>query len=220
MLAVYVNRIARGCSPTASDKIASLADRAAGRRTENLHSRTDGAGLGGLPVRTPLNARTVGVLERDNYRIEKVIFESQPRFFVTGNLYLPKQGRGPYPGVFSFRSDTNWARRPTRCGSRCWARWPAKGTSPSPGIRSDRASACSCTTLISGHRRLRHSTTEHTIQGIQCLLAGDNLARYTVWDGMRALDYLLSRPEVDSTRIAVHGQLRWRHAHGLSRRPG
>jgi cephalosporin-C deacetylase-like acetyl esterase len=52
---------------------------------------------------------------------------------------------------------------------------------------------------------VRRSTTEHTIIGIQCLLAGDSLARYTIWDGMRALDYLLSRPEVDASHIAVTG---------------
>src|SRR5690242_5536990 len=44
--------------------------------------------LGGLPERTPLNARVVGTVERSGYRIEKVIFESQPHFYVTANLYL------------------------------------------------------------------------------------------------------------------------------------
>src|SRR5262245_53554875 len=55
--------------------------------------------LGGFPERTPLNARTVGTLERDDFRIEKVIFESQPKFYVTANLYLPKTGRAPYPAI-------------------------------------------------------------------------------------------------------------------------
>ncbi len=55
--------------------------------------------LGGLPERTPLNARVVGAIEREDYRIEKVIFESQPRFYVTANLYLPKEGQPPYPGI-------------------------------------------------------------------------------------------------------------------------
>lgn len=45
--------------------------------------------LGGFPERTPLNARVVGVLQRPTYKIEKVIFESQPHFYVTANLYLP-----------------------------------------------------------------------------------------------------------------------------------
>ena len=55
--------------------------------------------VGGFPERTPLNAKVVGVLERDQYRIEKVIFESQPGFYVTANLYVPKNGRPPYPAV-------------------------------------------------------------------------------------------------------------------------
>src|SRR5256884_5501514 len=55
--------------------------------------------LGGFPDRTPLNARVVGDLERPGYRIEKVIFESQPRFYVTANLYLPKTGHPPYPAI-------------------------------------------------------------------------------------------------------------------------
>ena len=55
--------------------------------------------LGGFPERTPLNARVVGVLQRSAYKIEKVIFESQPHFYVTANLYLPKTGRPPYPAI-------------------------------------------------------------------------------------------------------------------------
>src|SRR4051794_37045322 len=53
--------------------------------------------LGGLPERTPLNAKVVGTLERDHYRIEKIIFESQPKLYVTANLYIPKSGTPPYP---------------------------------------------------------------------------------------------------------------------------
>src|SRR5260370_30981380 len=56
-----------------------------------------------------------------------------------------------------------------------------------------------------GETKLRSSTTEHTMLTAQCLLAGDHLARYTIWDGMRALDYLLSRREVDPTHIGCTG---------------
>jgi hypothetical protein len=55
--------------------------------------------LGGFPERTPLNARVVGVLQRTAYKIEKVIFESQPHFYVTANLYLPTTGHPPYPAI-------------------------------------------------------------------------------------------------------------------------
>src|SRR5260370_17397672 len=59
--------------------------------------------LGGQPERTPLNARVVGALDRGDYRIEKLVFESRPGFYVTANLYLPKSGpnggKAPYPAI-------------------------------------------------------------------------------------------------------------------------
>src|SRR5260370_30902331 len=55
--------------------------------------------LGGQPERTPLNARVVGALDRGDYRIEQVAFESRPGFFVTANLYRPKSGAAPYPAM-------------------------------------------------------------------------------------------------------------------------
>jgi hypothetical protein len=56
--------------------------------------------LGPFPRKTPLNAHTLGRIERDDVTIEKVVFESRPKFYVTGNLYLPKPLReGKYPTV-------------------------------------------------------------------------------------------------------------------------
>src|ERR1051326_3088639 len=55
--------------------------------------------VGGFPERTPLNPRIAGVLDRGDYKIEKIIFESPPHFYVTANLYLPKTGQPPYPAV-------------------------------------------------------------------------------------------------------------------------
>src|SRR5262249_2828680 len=45
--------------------------------------------LGGFPDKTPLNAKIVGTIKGDGYRIENVIFESRPRHYVAANLYLP-----------------------------------------------------------------------------------------------------------------------------------
>ncbi len=54
--------------------------------------------LGGFPRRTPLNAKTVGTIDGDGYRIEKIIFESQPRHYVTALFFLPKS-KPPFPAV-------------------------------------------------------------------------------------------------------------------------
>src|SRR4051812_37548262 len=56
-------------------------------------------GLWPLPTKTPLGAVIHGKIERPDYTVEKVYFESAPDFFVTGNLYRPKDARGKVPGV-------------------------------------------------------------------------------------------------------------------------
>jgi len=57
--------------------------------------------IGGLPERTPLNAQITGVLHRDRFQVEKILFESRPKHFVSANLYLPASSefKPPYPGV-------------------------------------------------------------------------------------------------------------------------
>src|SRR5687767_4808840 len=56
-------------------------------------------GLWPMPAKTPLNAVIHGRIERDEYTVEKVYFESSPGFFVTGNLYRPKNANGKVPAV-------------------------------------------------------------------------------------------------------------------------
>jgi len=160
--------------------------------------------LGGFPAKTALNARVVGTLDRGGYKIEKVIFESQPHFYVTGNLYLPKTGNPPYPGVLfplghenGGKSNEDWQQTLGTLARRGYVgfTWDPIGQGErvqlyDPDLEAGKISA---------------STDEHTDMGVQCLLLGDTLARYTIWDGMRALDYLLSRQEVDPARIACTG---------------
>jgi cephalosporin-C deacetylase-like acetyl esterase len=160
--------------------------------------------LGGFPERTPLNARVVGTLERAGYRIEKVIFESQPHFYVTANLYLPTTGHPPYPAIlFPLGHERGGKTNPT------WQQ--ILGSLARKGFV-----ALTWDPIGQGERlqiydeelresKVGESTTEHTVVGAQCMIVGDHLARYTIWDGMRALDYLLSRKEVDPTRIGLTG---------------
>lgn len=161
--------------------------------------------LGGpFPPRTPLNASVTGVIERNGYRVEKVVFESQPKFFVTANLYVPTKGRAPYPAIlFPLGHET---------GAKAHEAWQIVITNLAlrgfvvlawdPIGQGERVQMWDEDFQTS---KLVQSTTEHTMQGIQTLLVGDALARYTIWDGMRALDYLLSRKEVDSTRVGITG---------------
>ena len=56
-------------------------------------------GLLPMPTKTPLNAVIHGKIEKDEYTVEKVYFESAPGFYVTGNLYRPKGRTGKVPAV-------------------------------------------------------------------------------------------------------------------------
>ncbi len=182
-------------------RLATLEDVA--RRRAYLRERTLRA-IGGLPLRTPLQARSVATLDREGYRIEKVIFESQPKFYVVANLYLPKTGRSPYPAVLfplgheaGAKAHAAWQYMLVTLARRGYVAlaWDPVG-------QGERVQMFDPDW---GESKVIRSTTEHTMQGIQCLLAGDSLARYTIHDGIRALDYLLSRPEVDPQRVACTG---------------
>jgi cephalosporin-C deacetylase-like acetyl esterase len=203
MLPAYLRRLAAERLEARRRQIAEL-------RPEQLEERRRQVrqailrGIGGLPQRTPLNARITGVIERDDHRIEKLVFESLPGFYVTANLYLPKTGRPPYPAVLY-----PLGHEP---GAKAYPVWQQMLVT----LARNGYVALAWDTLGQGERiqlwdedfrasKVRSSTVEHTMLGIQCLLVGDSLARYTIWDGLRALDYLLSRPEVDPKRVAVTG---------------
>jgi dipeptidyl aminopeptidase/acylaminoacyl peptidase len=183
------------------DRIRTPEDLAARRKYIRDHIV---ASLGGLPDRTPLNPQVVGTIEGDGYRVEKVVFESQPRFFVTANLYVPKGGRGPYPAVLfplgheeGSKSHHAWQHVLISLAKKGYVAlaWDPVGQGERVQLYDEDF----------GGSKVVRSTTEHTILGLQCLLTGDAIARYTIWDGIRALDYLLSRPEVDPKRIGVTG---------------
>lgn len=172
--------------------------------TKEEFRRRFAEGLGGLPAKTPLNARVVGTLNRDGYRIEKVIFESQPGLHVTANLYLPAEGKGPFPAILfpighepGAKAYPVWQQILGTFARRGYVAltWDQIGQGERVQLWDD---------ALNG-TKTPPSTTEHTIIGIQTLVAGDAFARYTIWDGIRALDYLLSRPEVDPKRIGITG---------------
>jgi dienelactone hydrolase len=161
--------------------------------------------IGGLPeTRTPLNARVTGTVRMDGYRIEKVVFESLPGVHVTALVYVPDEPSGPKPAVLvpcghapDGKSFPNYQELSGQLARRGYVviSWDPVGQ----GERSQYWDAAR------GRSRYNLVCGEHAVLGNLACVAGTTLDRYMVWDGMRALDYLLTRPEVDGSRIAVTG---------------
>ena len=160
--------------------------------------------IGGLPERTPLNARVTGPLSRDGYRVEKVVFESRPEFFVSAALFLPDASRHepPYPGVLvpcgHSENGKAYESYQTMAASLALAGLAALVFDPiDQGERFQ---------LLDGEGKpILVGTTGHTMVGVGAMLLGRSVAQFEIWDGMRALDYLFSRPEVDPARVGITG---------------
>jgi hypothetical protein len=160
------------------------------------------AAIGGLPSeKTPLNPQVTGRIDMAGFHIEKVVFESLPGIFVTALVYVP-EGSGPHPAVLvpcghSENGKAYYQALAQRLVQRGYVVicWDPVGQ----GERSQFWDAAA------GKSRYNRICGEHAVLGNLAYLAGANLARWEIWDGMRALDYLLTRPEVDPARISITG---------------
>ncbi len=159
--------------------------------------------MGGLPERTPLNARVVGVLERGEYRVEKVIYESRPEFYVTANVYVPTGGDGPYPALLSpcGHSHNGKAYEGYQRAYISAAKQGYAVLAYDPISQGERLQMLD----DDGGSLIGVGTGEHCHQGNQGYLIGLNLAQIRLWDGMRSLDYLEERDDVDAGRFGVMG---------------
>jgi len=157
--------------------------------------------LGGFPVRTPLASRVIASRDFADYRLEKVIYESRPQFYVTALFYLPKSDP-PYPGVLlpCGHSGNGKAAEAYQRASILLAQNGMAVLCPDPLGQGER-----CQILANDGRSVHAPTSEHMIAGVAPILLGQNLATYMVWDERRGVDYLASRPEVDPERIGCTG---------------
>ncbi len=159
--------------------------------------------FGPFPEKTPLQAQVTGVLERDGYRVEKVIFESRPGFLVTGNLYVPQGRPFPLPGVLGTcgHSDNGKANEVYQAFAQGLARLGYVVFIFDPLGQGERLQYPNAQLKS----RIGVGVGEHLYAGNQQFLVGEFLGAWRAWDGIRALDYLLSRPEVDPKHLGVTG---------------
>src|SRR5262245_10603276 len=198
-------------------------------------------GLWPMPTKTPLNPVIHGKIDRGEYTVENVYFESAPGFFVTGNLYRPKNvagvpgsagvPAGKAPGVLFAHG--HWAdarltetkdaelRREiadgeerfeqggrsrfqsmcvqlARMGCVVW-QWDMLGNSDSQQLSAE---------LVHGFKKQRPemNTTENWgLFSPQAEAHLQSVMGLQTWNSIRSLDFLLSLPEVDPSRVAMTG---------------
>lgn len=159
--------------------------------------------FGPLPEKTPLNAKVLAKVERDTYTIENVTFESRPGYVVTSNLYVPKGRPGKMPGVVGV------------CGHSMTGKGIDSYQSFAQGLARQGYVVIIVDPIGQGERvqwpkgwgksGIGGSTSEHIQLGNQMNLVGEFIGTWMAWDAIRALDYLLTRPEVDLNHIGVTG---------------
>jgi cephalosporin-C deacetylase-like acetyl esterase len=159
--------------------------------------------FGPMPEKTPLNAKVTKTLERDGYRIENIIFESRPGYHVTGNLYLPTTKKTLVPGVIGVCGHSlngkaaeayqGFAQGLARQGMACFLIDPVGQGERFQYLNEKLGS------------RLGGGTSEHNQMGNHQVLVGEVLGLWFAWDAIRALDYLVTRPEIDQNHLGVTG---------------
>lgn len=201
-LLAWMDRIAQQELDAREKEIAEIHTVAEAERRKQTVREKFLAIIGGLPDYTgPLNAKVTGRIEAEAYSIEKVIFESLPGFYVTANLYRPNQA-GRYPGVLLQAGHTQEGKPE---GQRLAANLALKGFvvlafDPIGQGEREQTYDRQVDRALAGW-----SVPEHIQAGAQDMLIGESVARYFIWDAKRALDYLVSRPEVDAARVGAVG---------------
>jgi dienelactone hydrolase len=201
----FLDELAAHAYEARNQKIAALTTPAGVRQYQQWSRETFWKLVGGAPERTPLNVRSVGGFEREHYRVEKLLYESQPNLYVPANLYIPKSLKPPFPGVlFQMGHTSNGKAGGTYqrcCQGLAQLGYLVLGFDPmgqgeriyypdASGIRS----------------RLSQQDEEHSYAGRPMLLVGDSATRMHAWDAVRSLDVLASHPLVDPKRIGATGQ--------------
>ena len=183
------------------------------------------------PSRTPLNAVIHGRVDREEYTVEKVYFESRPGFFVTGNLYRPRNVTGKVPGVLFAHGHWTDARLSESTDKELLRELADGEERFEEGGRSRFQSMCvqlarmGCVvwqwdmlgnsdsqqiSMALAHGFAKQRPEMNTLEdwGLFSPQAEAHLQSVMglqTWNAVRSLDFLLSLPEVDPARVAMTG---------------
>jgi dienelactone hydrolase len=192
----YLDAQVRELDATFADGAKSKADWEA-KRPRLKEQFLDMLGLWPLPERTPLRPVVTGTLDRGDHVIEKLHFQSRPGLYVTGNLYRPKDvpAGTKLPAILYVCGHSQMGRDGNKTGYQDHGVWFARHGYVCLVID----------TLQLGEVAGVHHGTHH-LGRWWWLDRGYTPAGVECWNGVRALDYLCSRPDVDATRLGVTGR--------------
>ena len=156
-------------------------------------------GLSPLPERGDLRARVTGRLDLEDFAVERLHFESSPGLYVTGNLYLPKGLDQPAPAILyvcghgaSIQDGVSYGNKVSYHHHGVWF------------ARAGYVCLMIDTLQLGEIQGVHHGT--HRLGAWWWNSRGYTPAGVETWNGIRALDYLETRPEVDSSRIGMTGR--------------
>ncbi len=160
--------------------------------------------VGPFPEKTSLNPVVTGIIKKEGYRIEKIVYESFPGFYVTGSLFIPAKLKGKAPVVLNVIGHEQISYK-EELDQVIILNLVKKGIvvfTIDPIGQGEHVQYFEPEINFSS---IGYSVIEHCYFGNQCFLSGFSPAKYFIWDGIRAIDYLLTRKEVDPARIGVTG---------------
>lgn len=188
-----------------SDKIATIHSLPQWKERQQWIKKTLQETVGAFPAKTPLNAKITKSSDEDGYRLENIVYESQPGYYVTAGLFIPnglkKGSKVPAIIYCSGHSNTGY-----RSYQNILINLAKKGFivfAFDPIGQGERLQYYNPET----HKSIfQYPSYEHSYAGAQLFITGNTLARDFIWDGIRAVDYLLTRKEVDPDRIGITGR--------------
>jgi cephalosporin-C deacetylase-like acetyl esterase len=162
--------------------------------------------VGPFPEKTPLNHRITGTIQKEDHKIEHIIYESMPGYFVTASLFVPSGlGKKKAPAILYCSGHTDNGYR-SSVYQFVILNLVKKGFIVFAFDPIGQGERIQYYDQITKKSKVGAPTREHSYPGTQMFLNGSSAAKYFIWDGIRAIDYLVSRKEVDSSRIGITGR--------------